>query len=101
MANFDIKSAIMKKQDDRMKKSKLTLTDVNRCLIIALTALPVYGKDVRDEEILTLIINGGVQSTYLDKMRDNFKRRLDAKEIKKTKDGYRDSEGFLVLQPRI
>ena len=53
MANFDIKSAIMKKQDDRMKKSKLTLTDVNR------------------------------------------------KEIKKTKDGYRDSEGFLVLQPRI
>jgi len=101
MANFDIKSAIMKKQDDRMKKSKLTLTDVNRSLIIALTALPVYGKDVRDEEILTLIINGGVQSTYLDKMRDNFKRRLDAKEIKKTKDGYRDSEGFLVLQPRI
>lgn len=101
MANFDIKSAIMKKQDDRMKKSKLTLTDVNRSLIIALTALPVYGKDVRDEEILTLIINGGVQSTYLDKMRDNFKRRMDAKEIKKTKDGYRDSEGFLVLQPRI
>lgn len=101
MANFDIKSAIMKKQDDRMKKSKLTLTDVNRSLIIALTALPVYGKDVRDEEILTLIINGGVQSTYLDKMRDNFKRRLDAKEIKKTKDGYRDSDGFLVLQPRI
>ena len=101
MANFDIKSAIMKKQDDRMKKSKLTLTDVNRSLIIALTALPVYGKDVRDEEILTLIINGGVQSTYLDKMRVNFKRRLDAKEIKKTKDGYRDSEGFLVLQPRI
>ena len=84
-----------------MKKSKLTLTDVNRSLIIALTALPVYGKDVRDEEILTLIINGGVQSTYLDKMRDNFKRRLDTKEIKKTKDGYRDSEGFLVLQPRI
>ena len=101
MANFDIKSAIMKKQDDRMKKSKLTLTDVNRSLIIALTALPVYGKDVRDEEILTLIINGGVQSTYLDKMRDSFNRRLDAKEIKKTKDGYRDSEGFLVLQPRI
>ena len=101
MASFDIKSAIMKKQDDRMKKSKLTLTDVNRSLIIALTALPVYGKDVRDEEILTLIINGGVQSTYLDKMRDNFKRRLDTKEIKKTKDGYRDSEGFLVLQPRI
>lgn len=101
MANFDIKSAIMKKQDDRMKKSKLTLTDVNRSLIIALTALPVYGKDVRDEEILTLIINGGVQSTYLDKMRDSFKRRLEAKEIKKTKDGYRDMDGFLVLQPRI
>lgn len=101
MANFDIKSAIMKKQDDRMKKSKLTLTDVNRSLIIALTALPVYGKDVRDEEILTLIINGGVQSTYLDKMRESFQRRLEAKDIKKTKDGYRDSDGFLVLQPRI
>ena len=101
MANFDIKSAIMKKQDDRMKKSKLTLTDVNRSLIIALTALPVYGKDVRDEEILTLIINGGVQSTYLDKMRDSFQRRLDSKEIKKTKDGKRETEGFLVLQPRI
>jgi hypothetical protein len=101
MANFDIKAAIMKKQDDRMKKSKMTLTDVNRSLIIALTALPVYGKDVRDEEILTLIINGGVQSTYLDKMREDFQRKLDAKEIKKTKDGYRNTEGFLVLQPRI
>jgi hypothetical protein len=101
MANFDIKAAIMKKQDDRMKKSKMTLTDVNRSLIIALTALPVYGKDVRDEEILTLIINGGVQSTYLDKMREDFQRKLDSKEIKKTKDGYRNTEGFLVLQPRI
>lgn len=101
MANFDIKAAIMKKQDDRMKKSKMTLTDVNRSLIIALTALPVYGKDVRDEEILTLIINGGVQSTYLNKMREDFQRKLDSKEIKKTKDGYRNTEGFLVLQPRI
>lgn len=101
MANFDIKAAIMKKQDEKLKKSKLTLTDVNRSLIIALTALPVYGKEVRDEEILTLIINGGVQSTYLDKIRDSFQRRLNAKELKKTKDGYRDSEGFLVLQPRI
>ena len=101
MSMNDIKAAIMKKQKNKTS-SGLMLSDVNRQLIIALTALPVYGKEVRDEEILSLIINGGKEEpTYLDQMRDEFKRRVDNKEIKKVKGEYRDRDGFLVLEPRI
>ena len=101
MSMSDIKAAIMKKQKNKTS-SGLMLSDVNRQLIIALTALPVYGKEVRDEEILSLIINGGKEEpTYLDQMRDEFKRRVDNKEIKKVKGEYRDRDGFLVLAPII
>lgn len=100
MASVDLKALIAKKQSDKMKSSKLVLKDVNRELITALLALPVYGKDARDEEILTIIINGGVQSSCMDRIKDGFTKKLNAGEIKKTKGEYRDKEGFLVLVPR-
>lgn len=96
----DIRALIAKKQANKMKDSRLVLKDVNRDLITALLALPVYGKEARDEEILTIIINGGVDTSCMDKIRDNFTGRLERHEIKKVKGEYRDSEGFLVLVPR-
>lgn len=99
MASADIRAIIAKKQSKK-NSSKLVLKDIHRDLIIALTALPVYGKEVRDEEILSIIINGGLQTSYYDRIKKNFKTRVDSKEIKKAKGEYRDIEGFLVLVPR-
>lgn len=99
MASADIRAIIAKKQSKK-NSSKLVLKDIHRDLIIALTALPVYGKEVRDEEILSIIINGGLQTSYYDRIKKNFKTRVDSKEIKKAKGEYRDTEGFLVLAPR-
>lgn len=100
MASVDIRAIIAKKQDERNQKSRLVLRDINRDLIIALTALPVYGKEVRDEEILTIIINGGVKSNCLDRIKTTFEDRVKSKDIKKVKGEYRDNDGFLVLVPR-
>ena len=100
MASIDIKAMITKKQNDKMKASKLVMKDINRELITALIALPVYGKDVRDEEILTIIINGGVQAPLMARIRSDFSKKLDKGEVKKVKGEYRDPEGFLVLVPR-
>lgn len=99
MATVDIRAMIAKKQQDKVKGSKLVMKDINRDLIVALLALPVYGKEVRDEEILSIIINGGVTSSHFERMKSNFNKRLEAGEIKKTKGEYRDKEGFIVLVP--
>ena len=82
MASIDIKAMITKKQNDKMKASKLVMKDINRELITALIALPVYGKDVRDEEILTIIINGGVQAPLMDRIRSDFSKKLEISEKK-------------------
>lgn len=101
MASVDIRAMIAKKSEAKQNGKKLVLKDINRDLIIALTALPVYGKEVRDEEILSIIINGGVQSSYYDRIKKTFNERLEKKEIKKAKNGNCvDTDGFLVLIPR-
>ena len=100
MASVNLQAMIAKKQESKLKSSKLVLKDVNRELITALLALPVYGKEARDEEIRTIIINGGVLSSYMDRIKSSFNKRLEAGEIKKSKGDYRDSDGFLVLIPR-
>lgn len=103
--SVDIKSLIMKKSDEKTKGSKLIMKDVNRDLIVALLAIPVYGKDARDEEILSIIINTGTTTTtqsLLSQIQDNFNKKLKEKKIKKSKDGFiRDTDGFIVLKPRI
>lgn len=100
MASFDIKALIAKKQDERVKSSKLVMKDINRELITALFALPVYGKEVRDEQILSIIINGGVQPPRIDRIRANYSKLLDSGTLKKVKGEVRDTDGFLVLVPR-
>lgn len=100
-----IASLIEKKQADKKNRTKLTLQDVNRGLIEALTALHIYGKEVRDEEVLSLIINQSSQSgqsrnTLLVKMSKRFQDRKSRGEIKKVKGVYRDSNGFRVLEPK-
>jgi len=101
MGTVDLKALIAKKQEDRMKTSELVLKDINRELITALLALPIYGKDARDEDILTIIINGGIDTPLLKKWRDRVQAQIESGEIKKQKGGdYRDADGFMVLIPR-
>lgn len=98
----DIRSMLLKKQEGR--NTKLVLKDVNRGLLISLLCLPVYGKDARDEEILSMIINAGVRSgmnDLMDRIRANYNKMLSEKKIKKTKTGVRDTDGFNVLVPRV
>jgi len=100
MASADIRAMISAKQEKSNNGKKLVLKDIHRNLIIALTALPVYGKEVRDEEILTIIINGGVTSTVLERIRDHYNARLKSKELKKVKGEVVDADGYRVLVPR-
>ena len=97
----NIRAMLMEKSESK-QRSKLILKDVDRSLIISLLAIPVYGKEARDEEILSVILNaGGVdRSGLMDKIRENYNRRLKAKELKKTKNGVIDKDGFTVLVPR-
>lgn len=99
--SVDIRSMLLKKQEG--KKSKLVLKDVNRGLLISLLCLPVYGKEARDEEILSVIINAGAPANLADtmtKIREHYNNLVNEKKVKKTKTGVRDNEGFLVLVPR-
>lgn len=101
MASVDIRAMISEKEKQNASGKKLVLKDIHRSLIVALTALPVYGKEVRDEEILTIIINGGVTSTTLDRIKDHYNARLKAKELKKVKGEVVDTNGYMVLVPRV
>jgi len=93
---------MLQAKSEKKAHKHLVLKDVNRDLIIALLAIPVYGKEARDEEILSVIINAGVAdvSDVMTKIRTDYDKRVKAKEIKKTKDGVRDTDGFMVLVPR-
>lgn len=98
----DVRSLLLKKSEQKAAK-KLVLKDVNRPLMVALLAIPTYGKEARDEEVLSIIINAGqVRDTtdLMDRIRANYDARVAAKEIKKVKGETRDKDGFLVLVPR-
>lgn len=98
----DVRSLLLKKSEQKAAK-KLVLKDVNRSLMVALLAIPTYGKEARDEEILSIIINAGkVTDTtdLMDRIRANYDKKVAEKKIKKTKDGVRDIDGFFVLVPR-
>ena len=100
----DVRALIMTKQEKNAGK-KLIWKDVNRDLIVALLAIPVYGKEARDEEILSVIINAGVRNrreAQLRDMRDKYNQAIQEKKIKKSKTGEtRDADGFLYLEPRL
>ena len=99
--NAQIEALLMKKHN-KQKPKQLMLQDVNRDLIVALLAVPVYGKDARDEEILSIIINSGTMTlrTLVGDIKKEFESKVKAKTLKKGKDGFmRDKEGFIHLKP--
>lgn len=96
---------LLQSKENKKANSELVLKDINRDLIVALLAIPVYGKHARDEEILSIIINAGASANtsrnkYLEKFREHYNQLLKDKKIKKTKTGVRDTDGFIVLVPR-
>ena len=99
----DVRALLLKKSEEKSKNhGRVVLKDVNRDLMIALLAIPVYGKEARDEEILSVIINSGVgdMTKLIDKFRENYNKLVAEKKVKKTKSGVRDLDGFMVLVPR-
>lgn len=98
---IDVKAMIAEKASKK-KSSQLVMKDVNRSLITALLAISVYGKDARDEEILSVIINAGKdKNPWMKTFRENYEKKLAEKSIKRGKDGvYRDEDGFIVLIPK-
>ena len=100
--SVDVRSMLLAK-NEKKHNDKLMLKNVNRSLIVALLAIPVYGKEARDEEIMSVIINAGHHSrrdALMAKMRENYNQMLKDKKIKKVKGEVRNTDGFIVLVPR-
>ena len=95
--------ALLTAKSENKAKSQLVMKDVNRDLIVALLAIPVYGKEARDEEILSVIINAGAAdvSDIMLRIREEYDKKVKEKRVKKTKNGVVDTDGFMVLVPRI
>lgn len=96
----DVRAMIMAKKAER-NQTGLVMKDVNRNLITALLAISVYGKDARDEEILSVIINAGQNVNPLfEKVRASYEAKVKNGKVKKAKDGtVRDEDGFCILVP--
>lgn len=94
--------ALLTAKFENKAKSQLVMKDVNRDLIVALLAIPVYGKEARDEEILSVIINAGAAdvSDIMLRIREEYDKKVKEKRVKKTKNGVVDTDGFMVLVPR-
>lgn len=101
--SVDVKAMILAKNGGKKQTTQLVMKDVNRRLITSLLAISVYGKEARDEEILSVIINASTgQSARLARIRDNYDKLVKEKKVKKSKDGFvRDQDGFIVLVPRV
>lgn len=101
---LDIKAILLKKQQDRMKNKSLVFQDVNRPLVTALLGISIYGKDARDDDIMTIIINGSVgghDTDIMTQIKDHHDGLVKDKQLKKGKDGmYRNKDGFIILTPR-
>lgn len=101
--NEQIRALLLKKHEKQENEKRMVLEDVNQDLIIALLAVPIYGKDARDEDILSIIINSGTMTfqTTLSKIKEEFAEAVKGKKYKKSKDGFlRDKDGFIHLKPR-
>ena len=97
----DVRSMLLKKQEEK-QSTGLVMKDVNRDLITALLAISVYGKEARDEEILSVIINAGSNVNPLyDRVCESYEQKIKGRKLTKGKDGIvRDADGFQVLTPK-
>lgn len=100
--SVDVRALLLEKSEKKSAGKKVVLKDVNRALMVSLFAISVYGKEARDEEILSVIINAGADAgdVAIRKIRDNYNKLVAEKKVKKTKTGVRDTDGFLILVPR-
>ena len=94
--NEQIRALLLKKHEKQENEKRMVLEDVNQDLIIALLAVPIYGKDARDEDILSIIINSGTMTlqTALSKIKEEFADWIYADPKR------RDKDGFIHLKPR-
>lgn len=105
MTIANIKALISKKSDSNNNKS-LVLKDINRDLIVALLGISVYGKEARDENIMNIIINGGIATVVdarYEKIKTKYEKlvKTEGKKLKRSKDGtVKTSDGFMVLVPK-
>lgn len=99
--SVDVRAMLLAKKEEK-KSTGLVMKDVNRDLITSLLAISVYGKDARDEEILSVIINAGSTINPLyDKVCDLHEKRLKDAKLKEAKDGtVTDADGFIILVPK-
>lgn len=94
----DIKALIQKRNS---KHGRLTMKDVNHDLLISLLATSVYGREARDEEILTAIINAGSPgAARLEAIRADIDVMTKGEKLKKTKMGWVNSKGHIVIMPK-
>lgn len=97
----NVREMLMKKKEEK-QSTGLVMKDVNRDLITALLAISVYGKEARDEEILSVIINAGADVNPLyNQICALYEKKVKEKKVSKGKDGtVRDKDGFMVLVPK-
>ena len=97
----NVRAMLMAKKEEK-KATGLVMKDVNRDLITSLLAISVYGKDARDEEILSVSINAGCSTNPLfDKICDIYDKKIKGHKVTKSKDGtVRDQDGFALLVPK-
>lgn len=103
--SVDVRAMLMAKKVEKDKQggSGLVMKDINRDLITALLAISVYGKEARDEEILSVIINAGRSYNPLyNKLCEDYADRVKKWKITQDEKGdLRDKDGFLVLAPTM
>lgn len=94
----DIKALIQKRNS---KHGRLTIKDVNHDLLISLLATSIYGREARDEEILTAIINAGSPgAARLEAVRADVDVMTKGKKLKKTKMGWVDAKDHIFIIPK-
>ncbi|MCM1230285.1 MAG: hypothetical protein NC489_09130 [Ruminococcus flavefaciens] len=99
--SVDVRAMLLAKKEEK-KSTGLVMKDVNRDLITSLLAISVYGKDARDEEILSVIINAGANVNPLyNRICAAYEEKVKSRKVTKGKDGVvRDTDGFAVLVPK-
>ena len=87
--SVDVLSKIAKKTESKNKEAKSALVDINHDLIVAITGIGLYGKEARDEEILSIILNAGtIQSLdrMLQRVKENYNNLINGIFGKQTQD---------------
>lgn len=95
-----ISELIKKKKEVReIEVPNIQVVDLNKPLILSLFAIDVYGKDGNDEEVIRVIIGGGVSKSRLEVFERCWDEASQSKKFKKGKDGRYYDGDMRVLRP--